>query len=211
MKNFKLILVVLFTFLFLNANAQVFIGGDFGISSSSYKTLSDNSTEYKQSGFGYSLSPLFGKFLTDKIALGILADIASGSSKLATDDTHSSKSFGVGAYPFVRYYIIQWNKFSVFGMGTAGIGYSKSKSYTDGIIESKNSGLSYSIDFHPGISYTLSDKFSLETEIGLLRLGYVYYSSKSGPTEYHSSNFDFSGNLNLGGLSFGVIYKFNNN
>jgi hypothetical protein len=145
MKNFKLILVILFT-CFLNAHGQVFIGGGFSISSSSHKATSNSSTVSDQSGIGFNLSPLVGKFLSDKVAIGIMADFDSQSAK-DIDHSNKSKSFGIGAYPFVRYYFIQWNKFSVFAMGTTGISYSKSKFYTEGTIDSKSDGLSYSINF----------------------------------------------------------------
>jgi hypothetical protein len=208
MKFIIVFFVLSLNLMLLTVNAQVFIGGDLSISSSRSKSTNNNSTLSDQSGFSFNLAPNVGKFLSDKVAIGISTDISGSYYKEGTDHINRSKGFMASVNPFIRYYFIEWNKFSVFGMGITGIGYSQSKNFADGTLLSKTTGSTYSINFYPGLSYALSDKIALESEIGLLSLGYSYVSSKNGSSKYHSSNFNFSGRSSIGVLSIGAIYKF---
>lgn len=209
MKFSKIILILFFNLTVLALNAQVFTGGNFSFSTSHSEAIFNNPYySNHSSAFGISISPFAGKFLSEKVAIGIMVNLSGGNSKNVTDHTNLSKDFTLGVHPFVRYYFVQWNKFSLFGVGKTGMNFTQSKNFYDGTKTSKSTGRTFSINVYPGLSYSLSDKIALESEINILSLGYDYYSSKGETLKSHGSEFTLSGSSDIGYISIGAIYKF---
>jgi outer membrane protein len=212
MKTSRIISAVLFSFLCAGLSAQVFVGGSFRINASGNNTSDGSSTSKGPTTMGVNLTPTIGKFLSEKVAIGIGLTFDYTDSKTHGTIETDSKSTTMGVSPFLRLYAYKTGKFSVFGQANAGVSLGSSKA-TVGTSSSdgpKNTNLYLNI--YPGIAYDITEKISLETSLGFLSAGYNYSISKSGSDKATSSSMNLgagTGNiLNVGNLTIGAIIKF---
>jgi opacity protein-like surface antigen len=185
--------IILLTTLAVNAQNSTegfvkgnsFISGQVAVSSSAtgdYKTTS------------IDLSPSFGYFLSNNLAIGLQVGVTSYQENFSGTNLKNKSGFTGGV--FARYYLNPTNRFTVFG--SAGLSLSSTNNKTDSLKTT-----SYSLGVAPGISYFLSNHFAIETTIGSLG----FSSSKpdvKGADATNSINFG----LNLSTASFGLVYKF---
>jgi outer membrane protein len=212
MKSIKIVLIALFSLFYVSLNAQLFIGGSFGLHGSGGNTDDGTTTTDKTSSFGFSISPRVGKFLTEKVAVGLEVDFNYNHSKTPGVNEVISNSSTIGFSPFLRYYVISFNKFSVFGQGNVGLSFSGSSTKTNGTSNDGPKITRISLNIAPGLAYDLSDKLSLETSLHFLGLGFDESISKQGTSTDRNSNFNFNAGLDnisqLGAITIGAIYKF---
>lgn len=213
MKLFRFILTAFFAFLLTSGlNAQVFVGGGFGVSSSGGNFDNGNQQTDRPSEFDFNFSPVVGKFLSEKMAIGLSLNLGlsvdNNNAAIETIDTQSS----FGLTPFVRYYVITAGKFSVFGQGNLGFAFSSSKSKTGGTTTDGPKNTQVSFQVVPGLAYELNEKISLETAINVFSLGYSINSSKVGDnvtTNYNSRlGLGLNNIANVGNINIGAIFKF---
>ena len=89
------------------------------------KTDDGATTTYKASNYSFSLYPKIGIFLSENFATGVEFNISlSGQKRGANTETISRLPYW-GKFP-LRYYAINWNKFSVFGQGNIGLDFTNS-------------------------------------------------------------------------------------
>ena len=210
MKSSRLLLIVLFSSVYIGLNAQVFVGGTVRFS-----TLNDEhngTTADKYSNYNFNLNPRIGKFLSEKTAIGLALDISLTGNKRENTAETSSKSSSFGISPFLRYYALRWNKVSVFGQGNIGLALINSSDKSGGVTTDEPKGTKIYISFYPGLSYDIRENISLETTINILSLAYNYTSTKDGSTKYKNSNFNLGGGpgniISFDAFSIGAIYKF---
>lgn len=192
----KKIFVLAFICLFFRLEAQenldepgygfnrndMFITGS--ISFISIDNDSDGFATNERFGVGTSL----GRFFTNNIAVGILAEFSVINNGERTYNNYSAGVFG-------RYYITPENRFSLFGEFNA--------IYFDNEgFEPALASYGYSLVISPGISYFLSNSFALQATFG--QLGYNYNKRKNSDTNQSIFNFG----LNLSNINFGLLYKF---
>ncbi len=96
MKSSRIFFIVLFSFFYPGLKAQLFVGGNFGINTSGTKVEFGNSTS-NSSDYNISISPFAGKFLSEKVAVGLALDISlsgstTGLNPVPKTDTH--KTYG---------------------------------------------------------------------------------------------------------------------
>ena len=204
----KIILTVAAVFALTFANAQdkkestgegfskgdVFISGAVGISSS-------KTGEFKTSDL--NLSPRAAYFVTDNIALGLALGFGSQKIDAGASATNSQTTFGA----FGRYYATPSSKFSLFAQ--LGFDFSSNKNEwfvdpTDGSLNGtdfKDKG--FAVKFAPGFHYFVSDKFALETSIGVLG----YTSNDNGGNGVEKTN-TFDLGVDFSKVMFGLTYKF---
>jgi outer membrane protein len=212
MKSCRIVLISFLSFFFVNLNAQVFVGGDFGLSTSGGSTDDGTTSTDKNSTFNYNFSPKIGKFLTEKVAVGLSLNLAHARTKYPGTTEEIDKTNTIGLSPFLRYYAIKLNKFSIFGQGN--IGFSHSKATYDVGGKTSDGAKTTEIYFNivPGLSYDISDKFSLETSINVLSFGYYHTTVKYGSEKDITSSFAMGAGLDdivtLGDITIGAIYKF---
>ena len=211
MKSSHVIFIFLFSFLCVNLNAQYFVGGNFGLNLSNDK--SDNGvTTSKSTYYNFYLSPSAGKFLSEKVAIGLALNISFTGSTTSPDPETKTQSTSLGVSPFLRYYAIKWNKFSVFGQGNIGYSFSNSSETSDGTKSDGPKTSRYFFSIYPGLSYDVSDKLQLQTSINILSFGYNYTVTKDGSIEDRSSGFNMGAGLtnivSVSTITVGAIYKF---
>ena len=210
MKSCRLFLIVLFSFIYISLNAQVFVGGSVRFNTSNI----DNSaaTTNKSSNYSFNLNPSVGKFLSEKTAVGLALDISLTGDKMDFITVSSSKSSSFGISPFLRYYALRWNKVSIFGQGNIGLALLNSSTKTSDVTIDGPKGTKIYLTFYPGLSYDISENISLETSLNILSLGYNYTTTKTGSTKSKSSNFSLGGGpgniISVGAITIGAIYKF---
>jgi hypothetical protein len=202
-------------------NAQYFVGGSLGLSTHSSKTEIDGyGTVKSPSTFGFSITPKVGYYLNPKVAVGLSASFGYSDSTIYTTTPKTEvKTYSWSVSPFARYSFLQFGKFSVLAEATVGINGSslktKETSTVDGI-----STFGYGVNVAPILSYDISKKFSLETKLNFLALGFNYTKTKT-PAEISAtgteqnvkeSDFGFGVNSNnlvtVGDITIGAIYKF---
>jgi outer membrane protein len=212
MKSYSVFFITLFSLLCVSLNAQVFVGGNFSFSTSSNKTNDGGTTILKSSSYNFGLSPNVGKFLSEKMAVGLSLDISFIRNSTGVNPETVNKSTSIGGSPFLRYYAIKWNKFSLFGQGNIGLSFSGSSTKTGGVTSNGPKNTSVYLSIYPGLSYDINDKFSLQTSLNFLSLGYNYTTSKIGTYKSKSSGFNVGAGLDnivtVGTITIGAIYKF---
>ena len=196
--------------------AQLFVGGNFGFSSTGGSDKVGNTTVDAPSTRNFNLSPMAGYYLTPKMAVGVELNFNTGKSVTPGTPEIVDKTNSFGIAPFLRYHAISFNKFSVFAQ--AGVGFSISSAKTDVGSTStdgpKNTSFGFGVS--PGISYELNERFALETSINILSINYSLSTTKegSGATEEVTkrSGFNIGAGLdnvvNVGNITIGAIYKF---
>lgn len=175
------------------SKGDVFVTGSVGISSSKTGDFKENNLNF---------SPRVAYFIDDNIALGLALGYGTQKIDAGASATNTQTSFGA----FGRYYLTPSSKFSLFGQ--LGVDF-VSNDFEFGVdgdgnligLEGKSKG--FNIGFAPGFNYFVSDKFALETSVGILG----YSSDDNGGNGAEKTN-TFELGLDFSNIMFGVTYKF---
>lgn len=188
----KVLLFVAFAAISLSSSAQFAKGDSYisgGVGFSQSKTGSASSSNY-------AISPNYGYFVTNNIAVGVGLGFGGNTAKNGLGIKTANAS-ALSAGVFARYYTTPSKAFSFFG--NAGVNYT---SNTDKIPATSVKTSGFGISVAPGISYFVSNRLAIESTVGSLG----YSTSKADLTGAVSTN-NFGLNLNLSSISFGLVYK----
>ncbi|WP_299388231.1 outer membrane beta-barrel protein [uncultured Lacinutrix sp.] len=163
---------------------DVYVSGTVGFTTTSVADVDSNQFE---------VSPSVGYFISENIALE--AGLSYGSGEDFAEDKTSSFGGSLGA----NYFFTPSNTFS-FTLG-AGVNYKADKTEPNGGEESTVN--TFGIAVSPGISYFVSDSFSLRASFGALS-----YDNAKGDWDNAEAVDTFGLNLDLSEIKFGVAYKF---
>jgi hypothetical protein len=212
MKKYRLILIGLFTFFCVSLNAQFFVGGNFSLSTSGGSTDNGTTTTDNPSSFIFNLAPKIGKFLSEKVAVGAALNLTFSRTKTPGINEVISKSSTYGIAPFIRYYALKMDKFSVFAQGNVGLSFSGSSIKVGGTSTDGPKTTNIYLNVTPGLAYDVNEKLSLETSLNILSFGYNNTTVKNGDVKDKTSSFNFGAGLgnvvSVGSLTIGAIYKF---
>ena len=196
-------------------NAQFFAGGGFSLSTSGGSTDNAGTTTDKTKTTSFSFSPMGGYIVSEKIYAGAYLNLGIGTSKTTAPETKTTTT-SFGLTPFVRYYALQMNKFSIFGQAQLGFSLSKQKNEAGGTTTDgpKTSSIGFSI--FPGLAYDINDKVQLYAAINGFNFGFNHTVVKQdiAGNEYVDKTNTFGMGVNLGNLAtsgnltIGMIYKF---
>lgn len=187
-------------------NAQVYIGGNLGFSTSKDKT--DPTDE--QTVTGFTIQPEIGYQLDDKFGVGIVLGYTSAKTKhegniggVAYSTDVKSSAFAIK--PYLRYQCFTAGNFNVFVDG----GLAFQTISRDNMKNEMDFGLFVS----PGIAYNVNEKWSIVAHLNnMFTLGYHkdpvadVAGAPDAPTSFNANL--ASGGFNLGSLTFGVYYNF---
>lgn len=205
MKKITIIFAVL-TFLFFETSmGQLFVGGNFYISTEASKSEIGSTSVDGDKEFDFGINPKAGFFLNDQFAVGagIGLNISSTNDREDPERITSSSTFRIN--PFARYYFVQVDKFSVFAEGGINLGLGSSKVKTGGTTVDGPNVLDFTFYIMPAVSYDISDNFSLEAGIGGLFIN-SNTEKDNNDNKFKETNIDFS--IDLNNIFFGAIYKF---
>lgn len=209
----RIILISLLSFLCIGVNAQYFAGGSVNLSTTHSKDESGTTTTDDAKSFSTGISPVAGIFLSDKLAIGLELNTGFTKRETGVDTKTITKTTYFGLSPFVKYYMVKWNKLSLYGQGTMSTGFSKTN-IESGLPETESKTTSIGFSVYPGLSYDLSDKLSLQTSLNFLGLNCRYNVEKNDDfdvkTTYSSFGFgaDMDNIVTIGNITIGAIYKF---
>lgn len=212
MKSIRIYFIVLFSFFYVSLNAQFFAGGNFSLNTSGGTRTATGTTTDSPSTFNFDLTPKAGIFLNEKLAAGAALDFSISTSKAFGNSTVTSKSSTIGIVPFLRYYAIKMDKFSVFGQGNLGLSFSNSSTNDEAITTDGPNYTRIYLNIVPGLAYDATENLSLETTFNVFSFGYYNTITKMGNIKDFASSFNIGAGLDniitVGSISIGAIYKF---
>ncbi|HEY4108342.1 hypothetical protein [Puia sp.] len=192
------------------------LGGNLSYSDATQ--TSSNGTDYTYRTRGLSVAPAFGKMIKDNLMFGFDIDYTNTKYDYPMNQTNTANGFGAGI--FIRKYKSLGNGFYLFGQSRLGGSYSHS-----GIDEPTGNeptrdvtnSYGFSLQFLPGIAYSLSRKWQLEA--GLPNFFAVNYAHTTDTQSFttqpdvvnKSSNFSIQSSLaGNNSLSVGLRYFIGN-
>lgn len=178
----KFLLTAMVAVFALAANAQVWVGGSIGASTS--KTTADGIKDVKINKV--TIAPTIGYTLDENW------DIAAEISYSHKDKNVGKSSNTFGFAPYARYKYFKIGKFAAFADG----GFSYANEHICGDSESVNI---WGIGIAPGVSYDLNNKISIDARLG----GIGWEFSKYGDVKTNKFGFDLDNELKLG-----IYFKF---
>ena len=208
-KVFLLVGLVCMGFL---ANAQFYAGGSLGFMNSVTKP---NTGDSRDKFMGFNIAPEVGYSLSDKMDVGI--SVAFGTSKMTdftdSDNERVRKGNEWSVNPYVRYSLVEYKRFKVLGKATFSLGMESGKT------EVKIAGTTTSTDdpsvtniglsIVPMLTYDISDRFVLFTDLNFLGLGFTNSKIKDAEsTTGFGLLFDANDVVNVGAITIGFAYKF---
>ncbi|MFO7657487.1 MAG: outer membrane beta-barrel protein [Bacteroidales bacterium] len=199
-------------------NAQLFVGGNIGLNTSGGKTDNDGEVDKGTKTLGVDINPMFGYYLNENMAAGFKLILSMDRTVTPPyfedgDETiYTVSSFGLA--PFLRYHFIRFGKFSVFGQGQLSVVFGSGKTKIGDNTNEDPKVTSIGISVFPGLSFDISDNFSLETSLNAFGLGYSISQTNNENTNIKTTNSSGYLGLNLdniktlGSITVGAIYRF---
>ena len=187
-------------------NAQAYIGGNLGFSTSKDKT---NPAD-EQTVTGFTIQPEFGYQLDDKFGVGIVLGYQSNKTKHEGTINNVAYSTDVKASafsikPYLRYQCFTAGKFNVFVDGGL--------NFTTISRDNMKNEMDFGLFVSPGIAYSVNEKWSIVAHLNdMFTFGYSKQAIPDvdgAPDAPSSISAGLStGGFTLGSLTFGVYYNF---
>ncbi|MCX7986874.1 MAG: porin family protein [Bacteroidales bacterium] len=186
-------------------SGQVFVGGSLGFSTSGSSETSGNTTVDGPTNTSLSINPMIGYYLNSQMAVGAeLGLVFTSENNNATPTATKISGTYFSIRPFLRYHLVEMGPISVFGQGSLGIAFGKSKIKTGNVTNDGAKTTALEIAVKPGISYKLTDQIAIEAFIGALSYSSTTVKQPNDDKEKsHELGLNLSSALNLG-----FVYKF---
>lgn len=199
---------------------DIFAGGNlnFNFANGEYKPTSPSSFNVQNrtnNRFSFGINVKTGKFISDHLAIGIVAGVNHSNSIMKEDFQNSSSEAKTNVTGFtINGFTRSIKQLTIFDQqlylfGDLGVGYSKENSKTERTTNNNTTATSGIVDrigasITPGVGYFVSNRFALETTFGALSYVYDQRKQYNSTTKNHNMNL----NLRLSSLTFGAIYFF---
>jgi len=195
---------------------KYFTGGTIGVDYNDGKYSHGNTTNNGPSTFSFEFSPMLGYYLSENLGAGVNISIGMGvRNDRDEQDPTKDKSFDWGFGPFLRYTALSRGDFSVLIQGGVGIFGSSSKTTYGTTTNEGPKHFGFDIGVMPLLSYSLTDRISIEASTNLARFGFNMQTEKrgSGDSQYKEteSSFGFgvdSEDFFRSPYQLGMIFKF---
>jgi len=208
---------------------KMFLGGQFNLSGNT-NSMSDTLSRYDNHSLNFVITPNFGYFIADNLALGVSLDFGVDHSnnhfentnlatlfRTNTNSINNSYTYGIGG--FARYYVNITDHFKLHING--GLNYShrtdKRSSLSNDTGDLNSTSIkdyqefqlnSFTLEVSPGLVYFVTPRLGIQAAFG--NLNFKHSSSKditASNDNYFRSN-DYGLNLNPSTLSLGLNYYF---
>lgn len=180
---------------------QWVIGGNVNFYSTNDEVL-DSDYEYERNSF--SIKPDIGYVVDDNLIVGVMPGFNAYNSKtINASNFYELKSLGYSITPYVRKYMPIGKNFAIDLQGEVSYMYSKQDQFAD--ISSTTTNInekSFFIGFRPGLTYSLSQKVLINTNLGAIGYSHLKRDYETG-SDSKSNSFNFS--LGTSNLYFGVL------
>ena len=200
----------------MSAQTQTFfVGGALGVDYNDGKHSSGSTTTNRPSTISLEISPMLGYYLTENLGVGVKINIGMSIWNDRADDPTKNKSFDWGFGPFLRYTVLTRGDFSILMQGGAGIFGSSSKVTYGNTTDKGPSTFGFDIGIMPLLSYSLTDRVSLEVSSNLARFGFTMETEKTGSGDSQQKETESSIGFGVDSFDFfrspyqiGMIFKF---
>ena len=213
-KMFVFLIVSALTLSVSNAQ-QIFVGGNLGVDYNGGKSTFNGSTNDEPSSFSVRFAPMAGYYINDDIAVGLKVKLGYTTDKqllpFPANVENKTKQTYWGVSAFSRYNVWKLGKFTLSLEGSAGVVGVSTTLTTVGIIDD-STGASFSIDVVPLLSYSLTDRVSIESQFNFLNLGFSTGTSKdvknpSNKTTHNSFNLGVNNSWEPFNWTVGLVFK----
>jgi hypothetical protein len=145
---------------------KFFIGGHFSLYSTTNKSKNGSTTEKGLSDTYFTIMPVGGYFLNDKIAVGagIGYDTQIEKNPGSTLDKYTTSKIVFN--PFGRYYLISGIG-GIFIEASMGYSFGKNKTHFNDVTDTENE-FGYFAVLSPGVYYYVTPRLALEAKLGWL-------------------------------------------
>ena len=204
----KILMTMVAAFAAVSMNAQYYVGGTLGFSSSSDKVnVPAGVSEQKSSTF--RILPEIGMSLDETMGVGIQLGYTSTTDKTeytatGTPSTEVTVSKLI-LRPYLRYQFFEVGKANIFVDGGIDFAMKSQKDY--------KAGMDLGLFVTPGISYKVADKWSIVAKLNnMFAFGYHkdpiadVAGAPDAPSRIDAGL--STGGFNVGDLTFGVYYNF---
>ncbi len=197
----KILLMAAFAVATLSANAQSYVGGTLGFSTSKDKTAGEKTTT------SFVVAPEIGTSLNDKWGIGIALGVGYNKQKLEHAGVSAeTNSTIINVSPYARYQAIKWGRANIFVDGGILFGMEKAKDM--------KAALDLGLFVTPGVAFNLNEKWSIVAKANnLFTLGFHkdavadVSGAPDAPTSF-KAGINTLESFTLGSLTFGVYYNF---
>ena len=223
----KLFITIAFVAAAMFAQAQFFVGGNLGMSTTSrtYK-LEGGGLSISQDlpkSFTFTIAPSVGFMFNDNMGVGL--DLGFGFGKTTRKnyddetgeliDTRTTKETIISFAPYFRYVFAEIDNFKFYCDAKLAYSMIKPKVTIEGgnttVTVDGNKTTQFGIGVVPGMAYMLTDNISMNCALNILELGFNTTTEKAegdGVTEtYKTNEFGFGVNNNTP-ITIGFFYTF---
>jgi outer membrane protein len=183
------------------AGGKFFIGGHLSLYGTVDKSKNGNTTEKDGSTAYFTIMPLAGYFLNDRIAVGAGIGFDSQINKDPQSATEKSTTSKMVFTPFGRYYLISGTG-GIFAEASMGFSFGTNKTFTNDVVDTENV-FGFSALLSPGVYYYITPRLSLEAKFGWF--GFMSDVTKMGNDQkdiHNTFGFDLSPDSFIFGLTF---------
>ena len=184
------------------AQAQVFIGGSLGVDYQADKYTRGSVSANGDAFTAFEFSPMVGFEVSDKLAIGAQINFGFFSMNDRDDKPTKNNATLIGFAPFVRNTFVSVGNLSLLLETSIGINSVTTKSTHESISVDGPTALIFGLNAVPVLSYSLTDRLSVEMRTNLLRLslGSASIKEKYNDTEYKTTTTYFGLGVNPSGL-----------
>ncbi|MDR5590735.1 outer membrane beta-barrel protein [Christiangramia sp. SM2212] len=149
--------------------------------------------------FSFSIRPETGYFVSDNLALGLSLGYSYGRTKYNGSELRDkSIRHNIMVSPYARKFFAISPKIAFTLMGSLEYSYDRFENIGDSDLDYTETNI-YGVNLRPGFSYLLSDKFTIDANIGNIYYSYLDRLN-DGREDMSSSNYglNLSSNIYLG-------------
>ena len=216
----KIFMIFAILFIAVTVNAQLFLGGEFGLQVKNDRTKTagvSKLTNNIDSG-RFMVAPTFGYYINDKLAVGLRTGVGVEFVVNKTNKTKDRANRVIwDIFPYVKYHVFTHKKFSIVlegGLGFGGV-HELAKHGKDKVVKGPSIFLVHVFNVAPVLEFKLADHWHLYTALHFLDLGYDIAITKPNPKVKTTQTrhdfrmiFDADDAWVLTNLTIGVYYKF---
>ena len=219
----RLLIIIAIVIIAKNVNAQWFLGGEIGLNVRQTTNNYGMGSYHTRTDVGFVIAPKGGYYFNEKFAVGLGVHVGP-SFEIEENQAQphapilGTRGYSInwGIYPFVRFAVFSYKKFSIILEGNSGFGAVHRKS-SGSITELTHTFRIGVFNVTPILGFNLTEHFQLEAGLHFFNLGYNIGISHTPMTNSGGSNsithdfgfgFNSSNILRMSQLTIGVIYKF---
>lgn len=170
------------------AGGKFFVGGHFSLYGTVDKSKNGSTTEKDGSTTYFTIMPVAGYFLNDRIAVGAGLGFDTQIDKDPQSTIEKSTTSKMVFNPFGRYYLVSGTG-GIFAEASMGFSVGTNKTFSNDVTDTENV-FGFSALLSPGVYYYITPKLALEAKFG-------WFGFMSNVTKYDSDQKDIQNSFGI--------------